>query len=351
MPKLTESATEATSKQGQTHLTVAPIVLAGLSAGAPAVKRKEKRKHLMPMLQATARVLLDPQSGPTPQPCPARPLAEAGSTPRHLTPDSSRLYSNRSGQCSPASSSYSLSDVSKNYDNHTAQWSPRPRHMGTLGHSVATRAPFRAESPHHDNRFHARSNTQEQRILHTTDASSVVLDLYCPDEDDDDSHFTTRSYASPSQSEQLPLDPESNDDRDLDHQPECTHQALPTLAQLNGFAALMQNLTLALGVQSTSNQPPVLDLVHDMLQATSPAPFVLPTLQLLLNEPAPDGHEGTPAEIEVPVEESTGGVEDQDDLWMCRLATLEANQVNIQRHLEEVMMAIPEMVVQALAAE
>ncbi|KAL8221652.1 UNVERIFIED_CONTAM: hypothetical protein K2H54_073483 [Gekko kuhli] len=61
-------------------------------------------------------------------------------------------------------------------------------------------------------------------------------------------------------------------------------------------------------------------------------------------EQAPDGCEGTPAEIEVPMEGATGGVEDEDDLWMRRLATLEANQVKIQRHLEEVMMTISEMV-------
>ncbi|KAL8163318.1 UNVERIFIED_CONTAM: hypothetical protein K2H54_017697 [Gekko kuhli] len=129
------------------------------SAGTLAVKCKEKRKHLMPMLQASARVLLDPQ------PCPARPLdilAEAGSTPRHLTPDSSRLYNNQSGQCSSALSGYSLSDGSKRYDDH-----------------------------------------------------------------DDDSHLTTRSCALPSQSERLPLDP--------------VH--------------------------------PVVDLVHNMLQATRPCPF------------------------------------------------------------------------------
>ncbi|KAL8170129.1 UNVERIFIED_CONTAM: hypothetical protein K2H54_064254 [Gekko kuhli] len=85
------------------------------TTGTLAVKCKEKRKHLMPTLQASARVLLDPQ------PYPARPLdilAEAGSTPRHLTPDSSRLYNNQSEQCSSALSGYSLSDGSKRYDDH-----------------------------------------------------------------------------------------------------------------------------------------------------------------------------------------------------------------------------------------
>ncbi|KAL8189789.1 UNVERIFIED_CONTAM: hypothetical protein K2H54_006768 [Gekko kuhli] len=45
-----------------------------------------------------------------------------------------------------------------------------------------------------------------------------------------------------------------------------------------------------------------------------------------------DGCEGTPAKIKVPVED-------------------QSTQANIQRHLEEVMMAIPEMVVRALVAE
>ncbi|KAL8219170.1 UNVERIFIED_CONTAM: hypothetical protein K2H54_010427 [Gekko kuhli] len=48
-------------------------------------------------------------------------------------------------------------------------------------------------------------------------------------------------------------------------------------------------------------------------------------------EPAPDGRKGILAEIEVPVQGATRGVEDEDDLWMHQLATLEANQVNIQR--------------------
>ncbi|KAL8219091.1 UNVERIFIED_CONTAM: hypothetical protein K2H54_005216 [Gekko kuhli] len=48
-------------------------------------------------------------------------------------------------------------------------------------------------------------------------------------------------------------------------------------------------------------------------------------------EDALDGCGGTPAEVE--------------------MTAIENNQINLQRHLEEVMRAIPEMVVRALAAE
>ncbi|KAL8221390.1 UNVERIFIED_CONTAM: hypothetical protein K2H54_066922, partial [Gekko kuhli] len=46
-----------------------------------------------------------------------------------------------------------------------------------------------------------------------------------------------------------------------------------------------------------------------------------------------------------------GGGDDEDDLWMHRMAAVENGQLNLQRRLEEVMRPIPEMVVWALAVK
>ncbi|KAL8221255.1 UNVERIFIED_CONTAM: hypothetical protein K2H54_062249 [Gekko kuhli] len=64
-----------------------------------------------------------------------------------------------------------------------------------------------------------------------------------------------------------------------------------------------------------------------------------------------EGRTRVVAKIEVPVEGPIRGGDDEDDLWMRRMAAIETGQLNLQRHLEEVVRAILEMVVRALAAE
>ncbi|KAL8178355.1 UNVERIFIED_CONTAM: hypothetical protein K2H54_042812 [Gekko kuhli] len=44
---------------------------------------------------------------------------------------------------------------------------------------------------------------------------------------------------------------------------------------------------------------------------------------------APEGRSGTPAEIEVPMEEATGGADDEDELWIRQLAAIKMNQFTI----------------------
>ncbi|KAL8182695.1 UNVERIFIED_CONTAM: hypothetical protein K2H54_062168 [Gekko kuhli] len=68
----------------------------------------------------------------------------------------------------------------------------------------------------------------------------------------------------------------------------------------------------------------------------------------------PDDCGASPVEIDVPISDPTGKDEeddDEDDPWSKRLDVLERGQLYLQRHLEEAMRAIPEMVIRALAAE
>ncbi|KAL8174544.1 UNVERIFIED_CONTAM: hypothetical protein K2H54_048598 [Gekko kuhli] len=74
------------------------------------------------------------------------------------------------------------------------------------------------------------------------------------------------------------------------------------------------------------------------------------------HEPLPDDYRSfpSPAEVEVLVGEtggSGGDSEEEDDPWPKRINVLERGQLQLQRHLDEAMRAIPEMVVRALAAE
>ncbi|KAL8221067.1 UNVERIFIED_CONTAM: hypothetical protein K2H54_058317, partial [Gekko kuhli] len=53
-------------------------------------------------------------------------------------------------------------------------------------------------------------------------------------------------------------------------------------------------------------------------------------------ENTPDGRLGAPTEMEVPVEGAPRNPDDEDESWMCRMASIKTNQFTLQRHIKEV---------------